>query len=762
MRMLKHILLAASAAFCAAAADAPATNRFGFTGPEIFPLENQISLLKNADLDGDGLQDLLLANNARSRISILYNQTGKTSSPALPAARVRREINELPADARFKIDSISSEKRISSLLVADLNGDRRLDLAYYGEPRELILQYNEGGRKWSAPKRVPIEDATLDPYALTFGDLNHDQRTDLLLLAEGHINFLAQKADGTLAEPEKIAFAGAVKSIQALDIQGDGRDDLLLVNWDNPNPFRFRLQNASAQLGPEIHFSQPPVRSYWADDLDADRRTEIVTIAAKSGRAQIYNFRAKPAEELLGDWRQGQFQILPLAKTGKARRGVLWADLNGDGRSDLLVAEPDSGQISLSVQAANGSLDESKRFATLTGITELASADWDGDGRAEIFMLSLDERQIGVATLDENGKLGFPKPVGFEGRPLALAAGMVRPGEKPAAAAIVDLDGKRELQIRGASGDLFRKKLEPAYKANPDTLLIHDANQDGVPDLLVLTPYEKIKILLGGSASADFAEIDLAPPGGNADQPWVSTADVDGDGKLELLLPQKNFLRAVVLKSTPAWAFEVKEQINGAASNSRLAGAAALPEPGQKVPALFLLDAERKALALARRSDAGVWEVAKNIPLPFTDFRSLRSVAIGGVGPSAISLLGLNAVGWMRLSGEVWEFAELDGYETPIKDGFLHDVVSGDLNGDKRKDLVFMETAKSYLDLVTFEPPHQLVPANRWQVFEERTFRNSRNQLPEPREALIADLTGDGKNDLAVLVHDRILVYPQE
>ena len=34
--------------------------------------------------------------------------------------------------------------------------------------------------------------------------------------------------------------------------------------------------------------------------------------------------------------------------------------------------------------------------------------------------------------------------------------------------------------------------------------------------------------------------------------------------------------------------------------------------------------------------------------------------------------------------------------------------------------------------------------------------------MPEPREALVADVTGDKKNDLIVLVHDRILVYPQE
>jgi hypothetical protein len=34
--------------------------------------------------------------------------------------------------------------------------------------------------------------------------------------------------------------------------------------------------------------------------------------------------------------------------------------------------------------------------------------------------------------------------------------------------------------------------------------------------------------------------------------------------------------------------------------------------------------------------------------------------------------------------------------------------------------------------------------------------------MPEPREALVADVTGDGKNDLVVLVHNRILVYPRE
>ena len=83
-------------------------------------------------------------------------------------------------------------------------------------------------------------------------------------------------------------------------------------------------------------------------------------------------------------------------------------------------------------------------------------------------------------------------------------------------------------------------------------------------------------------------------------------------------------------------------------------------------------------------------------------------------------------------------------------------------NGDGRKELIFLETAKSYIDIVSFEAPHKLVPADRWQVFEERTFRSRRNDLSEPREAIVADVTDDGKNDLIVVVHDRIIVYPQE
>jgi hypothetical protein len=745
------------------------SSSFGFTGPEIFPIDPQISLLHAADLTGDGLIDLIVVNNARSKINLLYNQTGKTNS-LLPLPNHKKELNELPPDARFRIESIASEKRISSMVVTDLNGDGKPDLAYYGEPKELVVQYNQGTNGWSTPKRWPIDDGQLWPNALCSGDLNGDKLTDLVLLGENNLYFLKQNADHTLAEPQKIPFSGEVRAVQVLDINGDGRDDLLLVNWESPTPFRFRLQNEDGELGPEIYFKLPAIRSYMADDLDGDHKTEVVTIAASSGRAAVSHFVQKPAEPLSGDFKQGQFQVLPLNKTTRAHRGILWADVNGDGLPDLLVAEPDSGQLSLYLQKPDGTLAAAKMFPTFAGVSELAVSDWDGSGHPKIFLLSSDEHQVGMTKLDENGRIAFPTVIPLDGKPLTMTVGPLQPGAKPTLAVIVEQDTNRVLVTRQADGKSHSQKLSDDFKAMPSSMTMHDANQDGLADLIVLIPYEKIKVLIQKADKTNFEETDVLPPGGSTEEPWLSISDVDGDGKPELLLAQKNFVRAVVLQpgadrgtnGKPVWNFFVKEQINGASRDSRIVGAAPLRNGTNGIASIFLLDAERKELTLSERDKAGVWQVVRNLPLPFTDFTALRAVGLGSTNANSLALIGVNAVGTLATSGPVWQFEELDSYETPIKDGHLTDVIAGDLNNDGRKDLVFLETGKNYLDLVTYEKPHKLVPATRWQVFEERTFRSRRNDSTEPREAVVADVTGDKKADLIVLVHDRILVYPQE
>jgi hypothetical protein len=761
------VALVAAGGFSVTVQAGGGTNLFGFTGTEIYPVDQMINNLRVADLDGDGLNDLIVVNNLRSKINLLYNLTGKTNRTDTPPEQ-KPEVNELPPGSRFRIDSVPTEERIAALVVADVNGDGRPDLVYFGDTKDLIVRYNLGTNGWSEPKRWHIEDGRLDPNSLSVGDLNGDGLNDIALLGDnGAVFFLAQQKDHTLAEPVKIPYSGTPKAVQIVDLDGDGRNDLLFVDFDTATPFRVRFQHADGQLGPEIYFKTQPIRSFWPDTLAGGRTNYLVDIVQATGRAEVSQFTRSPAEPLAGGFKQGQLQVLPLNKSDAGQRGVLWADVDGDGRADLIVAEPESGQLSVYLQQADGTLASPKKFPSLAGVSQIAVSDWNEDGHPEIFLLSHDENSVGMTQFDKNGRLPFPTPLPLDGKPLALAVGALKPGAKPTLAILVDKDGVRSLVTRTADGKTATQKLSDGFKANPTTFAIQDVNQDGLADLVVLMPYEKIKVLLQ-KKDGKFDEVDVAPPGGAMEQPWLAAADVDGDGKTELLLPQKNFLRAVVLEpeakvagstNPPGWTFRVKDQINGSDSDSRIVGAATVANGANAVPALFLFDAEHKQLTLCERDAAGVWQVVKNLELPVTTFSSIKSVNLGG---AAVAFTGQNSVAWLPLGGEVWKLTRLDDYDTPIKDGYLNDVIAGDLTGGGRKQLIFMETAKNYLDLVNFTPAGKLVPGDRWQVFEQHTFRGAQNAIPEPRECAVADVTGDGKNDLIVLVHDRILVYPQE
>ncbi len=768
MKFLSVALASGAGFFHSSTFAATVTNTFGFTGPEIYPVDQGVALLHVADLDGDGLNDIVVANNLRAKINLLYNLTGKTNRAEANPLR-KLELNELPPDSRFRIDSIPSNERIAALDVKDLNGDGKPDLVYYGDQKDLVVLYNLGTNGWSEPKTWHVDDGQMDANALATGDLTGDGLNDVVLLGDsGAVYFFKQQADHTLAEPQKISYSGTPKAVQIADVDGDGKNDLFLVDFDSPTPYRVRFQIAGGQLGPETYFKAQPIRSFWVDNLTGDKTNYLTSIVQATGRSEVSQFTREPGEVLSGAFRAGQFQVLPLNKTDAASRGILWADVDGDGRPDLLVAEPVSGQLSVYLQQADGTLAAPKKFPSLAGVSQIAVSDWNNDGHPEIFLLSRDENAVGITQFDKNGHLPFPTILPLDGKPLILTAGALKPGAKPTLAIIVDKDGVRSLVTRTADGKVKSQKLEASFTSNPTTFAVQDVNQDGLADLVLLIPYEKVKVLLQ-KTDGSFDEKDIDPPGGALDQPWLASADVDGDGKPELLLPQKNFVRAVVLEqqaktagstNAPDWIFRVKDQINGAATDSRITAATAIANGTNATPSIFLLDAEHKQLTLTERDTNGVWQVIKNLDLPVSDFASLNAVQLGGA--ASVAFIGQNVIAWQSLTGDAWQLTRLDDYDTPIKDGYLNDLIAGDLTGGGRKQLIFMETARNYLDLVFFDKNRKLIPGDRWQVFEQHTFRSAENAVPEPRECAVADVTGDGKNDLIVLVHDRILVYPQE
>jgi hypothetical protein len=89
-------------------------------------------------------------------------------------------------------------------------------------------------------------------------------------------------------------------------------------------------------------------------------------------------------------------------------------------------------------------------------------------------------------------------------------------------------------------------------------------------------------------------------------------------------------------------------------------------------------------------------------------------------------------------------------------------VATGDINGDGQIDLIVTDTRSHNVEILRYRPPARLQSATYFKLFEEKTLNATAAPGVEPREMLIVDVTGDGREDLVLLAHDRLLVYPQD
>jgi len=91
-------------------------------------------------------------------------------------------------------------------------------------------------------------------------------------------------------------------------------------------------------------------------------------------------------------------------------------------------------------------------------------------------------------------------------------------------------------------------------------------------------------------------------------------------------------------------------------------------------------------------------------------------------------------------------------------------VVAGDLTGDGNVELVTLDPDGSVVEILARDETAKAWTSRlHFKVFEtDEHFQGRRGESLEPREAIVADVTGDGKKDLLLLVHDRVLVYPQK
>lgn len=814
LRLLALVPFVGLLATAASAAPAePPAPRLG--GPEVAKLDWNTRALAAHDLDGDGRLDLVLINNDRAALELLYQLDPAVPPEARPASSGSAPSRWEPVleDARFRRDTLIVGQNLFDLVVADFNGDGRADLAATGDPAPLLLRLAQEDGTWEEKLHPTAPAPVKFQGGLASADLDGDGLADLVLLGQKEIAVFLQKPGLGLVLDEKIPLADDnAYGLLLHDVDGDERPDLLHLVSGQREALRIRYQIAPGKFGPELAFGLRTPRSPLLPLLDTagpaiaagdSAARPAGRPGAKTGAAAAAKSRAAakadPVSPLfasaLGGSGQLEFTRLRPA-TGEdrwrglaprvyaplagARSQALYtvADLDGDGATDLAVAFGETAQLFVYLRQPDGGFGVPRRVSSLTDARALESLVWAPGQPAELLVLSGRENALASLALLPDGGARPPRALPIPGRLIGFAAGLlVSPREgteaRPGLAVVGEEDGKRQLTLwtRGATGELVRgaSLVLAGLRADPRAVFLHDLDQDGRADVLLAVPAVGLRAYLqkADGTLVDAADNPLYRPGllaraEAANAPFAAD-DVDGDGRAELLVSAENFVRA--LRLAPDGELITVAQFDATDPGAEIStGFVLAPPPGAREEPLRVILHDRKAQQLhllARAPGATALETLDVRPVARLDVTGAQRIS-GPGGRLEFLLFGKDRFWWMPEGAADFELKSEGSHASDLPDVRYFYLSTGDFDGDGRSELVAIDVNANMVEILARDAEGIWVSRLHFRVFEtDPHYQGNRGAGREPRETVVADVTGDGRPDLVLLVHDRVLIYPQ-
>jgi hypothetical protein len=186
-----------------------------------------------------------------------------------------------------------------------------------------------------------------------------------------------------------------------------------------------------------------------------------------------------------------------------------------------------------------------------------------------------------------------------------------------------------------------------------------------------------------------------------------------------------------------------------------------LPGGPKKRPLVILYDKKTDLFQTLRANEQSLYQVVDTTEAGKIEVTGAE-VIIGKNGAEAF-IYGKDRFWWLPLGREDFAATTVSTHGTDLPDIHYSDVAVGDLNSDGQPEAVCVDPDHNEIEILSRGADNTWESRMHFKVFEtDEHFQGRKGPQQEPRETLIADVTGDGKNDLILLVHDRILIYPQQ
>lgn len=501
------------------------------------------------DFDGDGKMDLIAANGNSSNVTILLGKgDGTFQAPrnvSVPAGAGWVIVGDFNRDGKLDA-AVTGESAIGILLgngdgtlqpavaysaggnagqlaVSDVSDDGKLDLVVANTssgPGTVSVLLGNGDGTFGVAINSPAGE---NPTSIAPTDVNGDGKPDLLVTnaSAGSVSVLLGTGDGKFQTGLRYDLAAGFQndSLAVADLDGDGHVDLAVADYDQ-RTVSILLGNGDGTFRAETEYGSA-VFGATAGDFNRDGRPDLAVIQ-------------RSVVTVLSAQKNGRFRTMAAYFTaGIDPEFVTTADLNGDGKLDLVIANSGfypsyPGNVSILLGNGDGSFQSPKTYTADFTPVSIAVADFNGDGKLDLAVAN--NYSDDVSILLGNGDGTFLPAINYNsGSGSAIAAGDFNNDGKADLA--VGLGGSLDVAILLNNGDGTFQPASYFFAPYPNGVAVGDFNGDGNLDLALSARVDSVSVLLG---NGDGTFPTFFTYGSLASCSAVTVGDFDKDGKLDL------------------------------------------------------------------------------------------------------------------------------------------------------------------------------------------------------------------------------------